>query len=174
MFEHGTSKAEELNTPPHIKSIFHAHLHFIPNVKCDTDDMDNFFKQKNVQLLDYNGSSRNISEFETQYSGNRNLVDFIKDNVIYEDSARTSVESYFYLKSSDNTQLFFPERLVTPRIPSQFLREALSEQCETPEWNWKIGMTAEGRQKYGTRIVQMAKLFKQHEHNNILLMAQFK
>lgn len=174
MFEHGTSKAEELNTPPHIKSIFHAHLHFIPNVKCDTDDMDNFFKQKNVQLLDYDGSSRNISEFETQYSGNRNLVDFIKDNVIYEDSARTSVESYFYLKSSDNTQLFFPERLVTPRIPSQFLREALSEQCETPEWNWKIGMTAEGRQKYGTRIVQMAKLFKQHEHNNILVMAQFK
>lgn len=94
--------------------------------------------------------------------------------LIYEDSARTSVESYFYLKSSDNTQLFFPERLVTPRIPSQFLREALSEQCKTPEWNWKIGMTAEGRQKYGTRIVQMAKLFKQHDHNNVLIMAQFK
>ena len=136
MFEHGTSKMEELNTPPHIKSIFHAHLHFIPNAKCDTDDMDSFFKQKNVQLLDYNGSSRNISEFETQYSGNHNLVNFIKDNVIYEDSALSSVESYFYLKNSDNTQLFFPERLVTPRIPSQFLREALSEQFETPEWNW--------------------------------------
>lgn len=174
MFEHGTSKTEELNTPSHIKSIFHAHLHFIPNVKCHTDDMENFFKQKNVQLLDYDGSSRSISEFETQYSGNRNLVDFIKDNVIYEDSDRASVESYFYLKNSDNTQLFFPERLVTPRIPSQFLREALSEQCETPEWNWKVGMTAEGRQKYGTRIVQMAKLFKQYDNNNILVMTQFK
>ena len=174
MFEHGTSKSEELNTPPHIKSIFHAHLHFIPNVKCNTEDMDVFFQQKNVQLLDYDGSQRNISEFQTQYSGNANLVNFIKDNVIYEDYARTSVESYFYIKSSDNTQLFFPERLVTPRIPSQFLREALSVQCETPEWNWKVGMTAEGRQKYGTRIVQMAKLFKQNDYNNILVMTKFK
>lgn len=28
MFEHGTSKAEELNTPPHIKSIFHGTFTF--------------------------------------------------------------------------------------------------------------------------------------------------
>ena len=47
-------------------------------------------------------------------------------------------------------------------------------QCETPEWNWKVGMTAEGRQKYGTRIVQMAKLFKQNDYNNILVMTKFK
>ena len=32
-------------------------------------------------------------------------------------------------------------------------------------------MTAEGRQKYGTRIVQMTKLFKQNEKNNIFIMA---
>lgn len=173
MFEHGTSKTEELNTPPHIKSIFHAHLHFIPDVKCDTSDMDQFFKQKNVQLLDHDGSQRDVAEFETSYSGNRNLINFIKDNVIYEDSARNSVESYFYIKSSDNTQLFFPERLVTPQIPSQFLREALSEQCETPEWNWKVGMTPDGRQKYGSRIVKMANLFKQRDYNNMLVMAHF-
>jgi len=113
-----------------------------------------------------------IAEFETTYSGNHKLVNFIKDNVMYEDSGKSSVESYFYIKNSDDTQLFFPERLVTPQIPSQFLREALSEQCETPEWNWKIGMTIEGRQKYGTRIVQMAKLFKNSD--NTLLMFKHK
>lgn len=171
MFEHGTSKTEELNTPPHIKSIFHAHLHFIPNVKCNTKDMDDFFKQKHVQLLDYDNSQRNILDFETPYPGNHNLINFIKDNVIYEDDNKTSVESYFYVKNSDNTQLFFPERLVTPQIPSQFLREALSEQCNTPEWNWKIGMTPEGRQKYGTRIIHMVQLFKQNEYNNMLVIA---
>ena len=165
MFEHGTSKKEELNTPPHIKSIFHAHLHFIPNVQCNTSDMEGFFKEKNVQLLDFNGSERDITEYESKYSGNHKLVNFIKDNVIYEDAGRTSVESYFYIKNSDNTQLFFPERLVTPQIPSQFLREALSEQCDTPEWNWKIGMTIEGRQKYAARIIQMAKLFKKSDND---------
>jgi len=173
MFEHGTSKKEELNTPAHIKSIFHAHLHFIPDVQCNTSDMDNFFKGKDVQLLDFDGSQRDITEFEAPYSGNHNLINFIKDNVIYEDSAKTSVESYFYIKNSDNTHLFFPERLVTPQIPSQFLREALSEQCDTPEWNWKIGMTPEGRQKYGARIIQMAKLFNE-SHDNILLLTQIK
>ena len=81
MFEHGTSKTEEENTPFHIKSIFHAHLHFIPNVKCNTSDMDDFFKQKDVQLLDYDGSLRDISDFETLYEGNHNLVDFIRNNV---------------------------------------------------------------------------------------------
>lgn len=172
MFEHGTSKAEEENTPFHIKSIFHAHLHFIPNVKCVTSDMDDFFKQKNVQLLDYDGLSRDISDFETQYEGNHGLINFIKNNVIYEDTEKTSVESYFYIKNSDNTQLFFPERLVTPKIPSQFLREALSEQCDTPEWNWKIGMSPEGRQKYGTRIIHMAKLFEQNDYNNMLIMTR--
>mgnify|MGYP003571271065 CR=1 FL=1 len=172
MFEHGTSKREELNTPPHIKSIFHAHLHFIPDVHCDTSDMDGFLKEKGVRLLDFDGSQRDIAEFETTYSGNHKLVNFIKDNVMYEDSGKSSVESYFYIKNSDDTQLFFPERLVTPQIPSQFLREALSEQCETPEWNWKIGMTIEGRQKYGTRIVQMAKLFKNSD--NTLLMFKHK
>lgn len=172
MFEHGTSKKEELNTPPHIKSIFHAHLHFIPDVKCDTKDMSDFFKQKNVQLLDNDGSQRNILDFETPYLGNQNLIDFIKDNVVYEDDKKTSVESYFYIKNSDNTQLFFPERLVTPKIPSQFLREALSDQCDTPEWNWKIGMTPEGRQKYGTRIVQMVNLFKQSDNHNMLIMTR--
>ena len=101
------------------------------------------------------------------------LINFIRNNVIYEDKECSSVESYFYIKNSDNTQLFFPERLVTPRIPSQFLREALSIQCDTPEWNWKIGMTPEGRQKYGARVLKMAQLFKygqeyqqEHRHNN--------
>ena len=56
MFEHGTSRSEEINTPAHIKSIFHAHLHFIPNVKCDTQDMEQFFKQKNVRLIDDDSS----------------------------------------------------------------------------------------------------------------------
>lgn len=174
MFEHGTSKTEELNTPPHIKSIFHAHLHFIPDTKCDTDDMKEFFERKNVQLVDYDGSQKDIKEFETAYSGNHNLINFISDNVIYEDSARSSVESYFYIKNSDNTQLFFPERLVTPQIPSQFLREALSEQCDTPEWNWKIGMTVEGRQKYAARIIHMVNLFKKEQLNNTLVMGQLK
>lgn len=173
MFEHGTSKTEELHTPAHIKSIFHAHLHFIPNVKCDTGDMDSFFRNKNVQLLDYNGEQRDIYDFETKYSGNSNLINFIRDNVIYEDASQNSVESYFYIKNSDNTQLFFPERLVTPQIPSQFLREALSQQCDTPEWNWKIGMTPEGRQKYGSRIIKMAQLFKRYGHNNMLIMTRF-
>ena len=173
MFEHGTSRSEEINTPAHIKSIFHAHLHFIPNVKCDTQDMEQFFKQKNVRLIDDDSSECSIHDFETGYSGNNKLINFIRNNVIYEDKECSSVESYFYIKNSDNTQLFFPERLVTPRIPSQFLREALSIQCDTPEWNWKIGMTPEGRQKYGARVLKMAQLFKygqeyqqEHRHNN--------
>ena len=89
-----------------------------------------------------------------------------------ENKEKTSVESYFYIKNSDDTQLFFPERLVTPQIPSQFLREALSVPCDTPEWNWKIGMTPEGRQKYGTRIIRMVELFKKSDYNNVLIMAR--
>ena len=133
--------------------------------------MADFFKQKNVRLIDYDGAECKINDFETDYSGNNRLVNFIRNNVIYEDKECSSVESYFYIKNSDNTQLFFPERLVTPRIPSQFLREALSVQCDTPEWNWKIGMSPEGRQKYGARVLKMAQLFKygheyQQEHNH--------
>lgn len=79
---------------------------------------------------------------------------------MYEDSDRSSVESYFYIKNSDNTKLFFSEQLVTSQIPSQFLRKTLSEQCNIPEWNWKVWVTIEGRQKYVTRIMQMAKLLK--------------
>ncbi len=168
MFEHGTSQKEELNTPFHIKSIFHAHLHFIPNVKCDTSDMLDFFERKNVELIDDNGNLQDIRNFETAYEGNHQLVDFIRNSVIYENAEKTSVESYFYIKNSDNTQLFFPERMVTPQIPSQFLREALSEQCETPEWNWKENLTEEGRQKYAARIIQMAKQFRGNQDENFL------
>ena len=159
MFEHGTSKKEEFNTPSHIKSIFHAHLHFIPDVKCNTQDIELFFEQKGVTLCDSNGKKKDIEEFETKYSRNSDLINFIRNSVMYEDRSNNCIMSYFYIKNSDNTQLFFPEKFVTPQIPSQFLREALSEQCDTPEWNWKVGMSAEGRQKYGTRIIQMVKLF---------------
>ena len=172
MFEHGTSKKEEVGTPFHIKSIFHAHLHFIPDVKCDTVDMLEFFNKKGVNLIDFNDSKRNIYDFESRYQGNEKLVNFIGDNVIYENSNRSSVESYFYIKNSDNTQLFFPERLVNPQIPSQFLREALSDVCDTPEWNWKQPMSEEGRQKYGARILDMTKRFKENQaaNNQMLLL----
>ena len=173
MFEHGTSKTEELHTPPHIKSIFHAHLHFIPNVKCKSDDIAQFFQSKGVQLLDKDGLHKDVYDFETNYCGNNSLVSFLRNSVIYEDASKTSVESYFYIKNSDNKHLFFPERLVNPQIPSQFLREALSEQCDTPEWNWKIKMTLDGRQKYATRVINMINLFKQHEQNKILVMTHF-
>lgn len=159
MFEHGTSKSEELNTDPTIKSIFHAHLHFIPDVKCTTQDIADFFANKSVRLLDDDNKEKNISSYESAYVSNHKLVPFLKDNVVYEDPTGTSIESYLYIKNSDNTHLFFPERLVTPRIPSQFLREALSVVCDTPEWNWKIPMTKEGRAKYEYRIKKMTELF---------------
>ena len=165
MFEHGTSKTQELDTPPEIKSIFHAHLHFIPDVKCNTSDMEYFFASKNVELLNQQGQKENILKYETKYMGKSHLISFFKDNVVYEDKEKTSVESYFYIKNSDGTQLFFPERLVTPQIPSQFLREALSETCNTPEWNWKISMSLEGRKKYALRIKQMVELFEQKKGN---------
>ena len=98
MFEHGTSRSEEINTPAHIKSIFHAHLHFIPNVKCDTQDMEQFFKQKNVRLIDDDSSECSIHDFETGYSGNNKLINFIRNNVIYEDKECSSVERYLYQK----------------------------------------------------------------------------
>ncbi len=160
MFEHGTSKSEELNTDPSIKSIFHAHLHFIPDVKCTTQDIADFFANKSVRLLDTDNKEKDIFSYESQYLANRNLVPFLRDSVIYENETKTSIESYLYIKNSDNTHLFFPERLVTPRIPSQFLREALSVVCDTPEWNWKIPMTKEGRAKYEYRIKKMTELFE--------------
>lgn len=170
MFEHGTSQKEELNTPAHIKSIFHAHLHFIPDVTCDTSDLITFFNNKNITLIDTDGKVRDIKDFETSYPGNQQLTDFIRSNVIYEEDNQNSVESYFYIKNSDNTQLFIPERLVCPQIPSQFLREALSEQCNTPEWNWKNALSEDGRAKYARRILQMKKLFKEPSaFENILI-----
>lgn len=160
MFEHGTSKSQEFSVPPEIKSIFHAHLHFIPNVKCSSRDLEMFFFNKNVTLQNQFGEQERISQYKTQYSGNANLIGFFKDNVLYEDKEKISVESYFYIKNSDETHLFIPERLVTPQIPSQFLREALSEVCDTLEWNWKLPMSLEGQMKYSSRIQQMIDLFK--------------
>lgn len=167
MFEHGTSKNTESNTPAHIKSIFHAHLHFIPNIKCTTEDMKEFFKNKDVNLLDSNNKQLDIFNFETTYKGNYNLINFIRNNVIYEDKEKKSVESYFYIKNSNNTQLFFPERIVTPQIPSQFLREALSKQCNTPEWNWKLPLTENGHITYEKRMIKMNNLFKSSNSNII-------
>ena len=159
MFEHGTSKKEENNTDPTIKSIFHAHLHFIPDVPCSTRDIDRFFKGKSSCFVDKDGKIKNIWDYETVYRGNADLIPFLRRNVVYENDKKDSIESYLYIKNSDGTHLFFPERLIRPRLPSQFLREALSKACHTPEWNWKIPMSEEGKKKYAQRIFQMTRLF---------------
>jgi diadenosine tetraphosphate (Ap4A) HIT family hydrolase len=146
IFEHGTSKLEQVITDPKIKSIFHAHLQFIPNLRCTYEDLEAFFGVKGVRLLDGLDTPRSLKEYKQDYVSNSEIVN--------------SIASYLYMKTSDNNQFFFPEYLITPKLPSQFLREALSEISDTPEWDWKLPITDGGLDKYFKRIVKTIDLFK--------------
>ncbi len=160
IFEHGTSKLEQATTDPKIKSIFHAHLQFIPNLGCTYEGLEDFFGVKDVQLLDELGKSRSLEEYRQDYVGNGEIVNFLRKNTAYDDESINSIASYLYIRTSDDNQFFFPEHLITPKLPSQFLREALSDVSNTPEWNWKIAMTDEGLAKYFDRIIRTIDLFK--------------
>lgn len=160
IFEHGTSKLEQAITDPKIKSIFHGHLQFIPNLECTYEDLKDFFEVKGVQLLDGLNLPRSLKEYRQDYVGNGEIVNFLRENIIYDDKSINSITSYLYVKTSDNNQFFFPEYLITPKLPSQFLREALSNVSGTEEWDWKIPMTNEGLKKYFDRIIKTINLFK--------------
>ena len=125
--------------------------------------IDKLKQMSNELTILLNEITGEIDDYETQYERNDQLIPFLRNNVIYESEKKDSVESYLYIKNSDGTQLFFPERLICPRLPSQFLREALSQVCNTPEWNWKIPMSEKGKQKYFERIQQMVQLFSTEE-----------
>lgn len=159
-FEHGTSKLEQVITDPKIKSIFHAHLQFIPNLEFTYKNLEDFFGEKSVLLLDNSKTQRFLEEYKQNYVGNDEIVNFLKENIVYDDISINSVASYLYVKTSDNYQFLFPEYLITPKLPSQFLREALSNISETNEWDWKIPMTNKGIKRYFDRITKTIALFK--------------
>jgi diadenosine tetraphosphate (Ap4A) HIT family hydrolase len=160
IFEHGTSKLEQVITDPKIKSIFHAHLQFIPNLRCTYEDLEAFFGMKDVQLLEVLNTPKSLKEYGQDYVGNGEIVNFLRQNITYDKESINSIASYLYIKTSDNDQFFFPEYLITPKLPSQFLREALSEVSDTQEWDWKLSITDEGLDKYFKRIVKTIDLFK--------------
>jgi diadenosine tetraphosphate (Ap4A) HIT family hydrolase len=155
LFEHGTSKIAANNTAPNIKSIFHAHLHFMPDTKCTTTCMQTFFKSKGVSIVNDNDQPQNLSKFQTAH--NKNIIDFLQANVT--SSQEYGLESYLYIKNSDDTQLFFPDKFMKPTLPSQFLCEALSERCGTTEWDWKVPLSPDGKNLFRNRIIQTIDLF---------------
>lgn len=132
LFEHGCRAVEEKIISSG-NSVFHAHLHFIPNTSLNKTEAANILFQYGLRLKSNSYANSLI------YPGDAKLLDFLKQNTYCSSNGTKYFDSYLFLKYSKDDAFVIPESLVGATIPSQFFRKIFANTVNNQSafWDWK-------------------------------------
>ena len=119
MFEHGTNIVDKENKICG-NSIFHAHLHIIPNIIIDPQLVAENLKFK---------KKKQINEYSILKNNSKNFLNTIKYDL--------PTENNYLLFSNKNNYYCIPEYDIETNIKSQFFRKLLSDIANNGVYNWK-------------------------------------
>ncbi len=133
LFEHGCRLLGETIISSG-NSVYHAHLHFIPNISINESAIKNLLSEYGLILK--NSPLLNTS---LDYLGDEKLLLFLKQNTECLVNGEKDFESYLFLKYSNDKAFVIPESHLASKVPSQFFRKVFAIIANGQEafWDWK-------------------------------------
>jgi diadenosine tetraphosphate (Ap4A) HIT family hydrolase len=150
LFEHGSNEVDGKQKLCG-NSIYHAHLHFVPNLNMSQKELSN--------LLCLNGDNSLIS-----LKNNSDITAYIKNKPSEQSFLRFFKElptkgPYLFCYFSDMTKKAFciPDKDLKKDIPSQFFRKLFAEYFKEKQkqifWDWKNPSELENSNNFRTKII---------------------
>ena len=148
IFEHGTNILND-NKKICGNSIFHAHLHVIPNSNIDPNIASSNLKLK---------KNKNIDDYSLKNNKDKNFLNVLK----YDLHSKTN-----YLLLINNKNYYcIPEENIDGEITSQFFRKILAEKYNKGVYNWKDNDNFEqNKDTYKLNLNLTLDEFKQNNNN---------
>ena len=148
LFEHGCRAAEDKIIPSG-NSVFHAHLHFIPNTSLNKAEAANTLFQYGLRL------KSNSCANSLMYPGDAKLLEFLKQNTYCSSNETEYFDSYLFLKYSKEDAFVIPGSLLGAAIPSQFFRKIFANTANNQSvfWDWKNEITEQTKELLKSRLL---------------------
>ena len=155
IFEHGTNIVDE-DKKICGNSIFHAHLHIIPNVNINPNDItENLKLKKNKDISDY-----------TVKNSIKNFLNILKYDL--------PTENNYLLYINNDNYYCIPEEDIEGEIESQFFRKLVANKYNKGVYNWKDNDDFEkNKDTYKDNIESTLYNFKQND-THVTFMKKIK
>ena len=146
MFEHGTNIIDEKNKICG-NSIFHAHLHIIPNITINENPI--------LQNLKLN-KNKTIDDYSIENIGSKYLLNIIKYDLPTKNNYLLFVNKYKYY--------CIPDTDIDGDIESQFFRKLISVYFNNGVYNWKDKENFEKNKEI--YMLNILRTIKEFDENN--------
>jgi diadenosine tetraphosphate (Ap4A) HIT family hydrolase len=159
LFEHGCRLSGETVISSG-NSVYHAHLHFIPNLSINELEVKEILVKNGLQLK--NNVSSNTSLI---YPEDLKVLSFLKQNTESIENGEKFFESYLFLKYKKDRAIVIPESCMASKVPSQFFRKmfAIIANDQTAFWDWKNPVSSEVVKILQDRFLFSLAKFKQNK-----------
>ena len=158
IFEHGSNLVNK-NQIACGNSVYHAHLHFIPNCYLSLNNLINLLQNGPTQNIIKLKKDTNISFYNFIKNKNESFLDYIKR------LPTTKPYLFCYYSNIESAALCLPDEIIENTVPSQIFRRLFAQHSQKEEtqpfWNWKITDEINRSKKFREDIIiQIIKLFE--------------
>jgi len=135
LFEHGSNMVDQKQKACG-NSIYHAHMHFIPQLNITHETLINICSKGNVNETIQLKDNIKSNDYRFYKRPDQTILDFIKQ-------LPTTTPYLFCFHSNTSKETFcIPDSAIQNNVPSQFFRRVFAEYFQKnstkPFWNWKI------------------------------------